>query len=584
MQDLLFKKLPLFIPHSNTTTAGNKTGSWRFFQPRYDEKTAPCAAACPLGQDIARIEMLTTRGLLKDAWQLMLNENPFPSVCGRVCFHPCESACNRRNLDVPIAIHHLERFLGDTALLKQRIPDFRIKPDAGRKVAIAGAGPSGLAAAYFLARLGYDCEVYEASSKPGGLLRHGIPTYRLPHNVLDQEIKRIEGLGVPIHCETPVTQNLLEKICAEYDALFIGCGFGRSIALPIEGGDLAQHGRDFLRRFHQGEKMSFVGKAAIFGGGNTAVDVARCLKRLGASPLILYRRRQEDMPAFEPEIKLALEEGVEIIELVTPLGIRQSQSDPPSSVTNYTITLQQLKISERKIGGRAGVIPDAEKTQTINVQHIFVAIGAVADAFWHFPETENSKVLSLSHCKLSVQKIPLIFGGDLITPVKSVADAIASGKQAALALHAYFAGGPKAVDVTLTACRVGPGPALSLDAYLAGDRRERSPQVVAYEEIVGDYFQAAARVIPARLEASRRVRSFAEVESILSDSGAKEEANRCFNCGTCNACDYCRLYCPEMAINLENGQRSIDLDYCKGCGICATECPRNAMALVEEIK
>ena len=573
MKDSLTRETTLFVPHSYTTTAVNKTGSWRFFYPKYDEKTAPCSAACPVGQDIARIKMLTARGLLKDAWQLIVNENPFPAVCGRVCFHPCEAACNRGNLDTPIAIHSIERFLGDAAISNERIPDLRIQPNQGRKVAIAGAGPAGLAAAYFLARLGYYCEVFEASSKPGGLLRQGIPTYRLPRNVLDQEIKRIEGLKVAIHCQTPVTQNLMQKIFVEYDALFVGCGFGRPIALTAEGGELAHDGLEFLRRFLLGEKFSFAGEAAIFGGGNTAVDVARCLKRLGASPLIVYRRRQEDMPAFEPEIKLALEEGVKILELVAPIQIRQGPNKRPPADPNYSITLQEMKISKQAISGRARVIPDVGKTQTINAQYIYVAIGAEADAFWPFPETAHSKMLSLSHCKFVEQKIPLVFGGDLITPVKSVADAIASGKQAALALDTYFRKGLKAVESSLTACRVGPGPAHSLDAYSAGDRRDRNPHVVTYPEIVTDYFRSAARVTPVCIGASRRVRSFAEVESTLSNSRAKEEAARCFNCGICNACDYCRLYCPEMAVKVENRQRSIDMDYCKGCGICATECP-----------
>lgn len=584
MQNSPYRALPLFIPHSNTSTAENKTGSWRFFHPKYDEKTAPCSVACPVGQDIARIEMLTSRGLLRDAWQVIINENPFPAVCGRVCFHPCESACNRGNLDASLAVHNLERFLGDTAISKESIPDLKKIPNQGRKVAIAGAGPAGLSAAYFLTRLGYRCEVFETSSEPGGLLRQGIPAYRLPRNVLDREIKRIEELGVAIHCGISVTQNLLEKICAEYDALFIGCGYGRSISLKIEGSHLARDGLDFLRRLHQREKMSFAGKAAIFGGGNTAIDVARSLARLGASPLIVYRRRREDMPAFEPEIKMALQEGVKIMELVAPIRIRQNLSNLSSSKANYTITLQQMKISKSKISGRARVIPDGEKKQTVNVRNMFVAIGAEADALWHFPETANSRMLSLSHCKLIEQKIPLAFGGDLAAPVKSVADAIASGKQAALALNTYFIKGLKAVKADLAACRVGSGPALSLDAYLGGYRRDRNPHVVTYNEIVTDYFQSASRITPACLGARRRIRSFAEIESTLANNAAIEEAARCFNCGICNACDYCRLYCPEMAVKVEKTRRSIDMDYCKGCGVCATECPRSAMALEEEIR
>jgi len=584
MKEPAFRNLPLFIPHSSTSTAQNKTGSWRFIHPKYEEKTAPCSTACPLGQDIARIEMLASRGLFKDAWHIILEENPFPAVCGRVCFHPCERACNRSKLDAPIAIHNLERFLGDAAISQERTPDLIMKPSRDKKVAIAGAGPAGLSAAYFLTQLGYDCDVFEAAAGPGGLLRLGIPTYRLPRDILDHEIKRIEDLGVNIFCQTPVTLNLLEKIHTKYDALFIGCGFARSIALKVEGGHLARDGLDFLRGLQREEINSFSGRAAVIGGGNTAIDVARSLARLGASPLIVYRRRLDDMPAFEPEVKMALDEGVEIMELAAPIRIEQNQADLPSSRTNYTLTLQQMKIYPQELSGRARVIPDGEKTKTIQVQDIFIAIGAEADSLWHFPAAGRSGAISLSHCKLSRQKIPLVSGGDLTSPVKSVADAIASGKQAAMTLDTYFEKGLDAVESRLAACRVGPGPALSMNAYLGEDCRSRSAHVVSYDQIVIDYFPTAPRVTPASLDAGRRRRSFAEIESTLSGDAAKEEAARCFNCGTCNACDYCRLYCPEMAVKVERTQRSINMDYCKGCGVCATECPRNAMTLEEEIK
>jgi NADPH-dependent glutamate synthase beta subunit-like oxidoreductase len=582
MKDSPFKELPLFIPHSHTSTAMNKTGSWRFFYPAYDDKTAPCSAACPLGQDIARIEMLTSSGLLEAAWQLILTENPFPAVCGRVCFHPCESACNRGGLDAPVAIHNLERFLGDTALSKAKTPDPIVSPARDQKVAIAGAGPAGLSAAYFLTRMGYRCEVFEADSMPGGMLSQGIPGYRLPRKVLDGEIKRIKNQGVTIYCDKPVTEDRLELICREYDALFVGCGHGRPFSFKIDGGHLAEDGLDFLRRLHQGEKMSFTGQAVIFGGGNTAVDVARCLTRLGASPLIVYRRRIQDMPAFEPEVAMALQEGVKIMELAAPIRIRHNKRQ--SSSARYTLTLQQWKISNTEISGRARVIPDGEKTITIAAQNIFVAIGAESDSLWHLPAANKTKILSLSHCKLSEQIIPFVFGGDLASPVKSVADAIASGKQAAMTLNTYFEKGLEAVEASLAACHVGPGPALSMEAYLGGKHQDRNAQVVMYDDIVTDYFQTAPRVIPSSLEASRRRQSFVEIEATLADSAAKKEAARCFSCGSCNGCDYCRLYCPELAVKVDKGKRSIDMDYCKGCGICATECPRNAMALEEEIK
>ena len=577
-------ELPLYIPHSSTTTAANKTGSWRFYHPKYDEKTAPCSAACPVGQDIPRIEMLTSWGLFKEAWHLITAENPFPAVCGRVCFHPCEDVCNRNSLDAPIAVRNIERFLGDIALTKERKARRHNVKDRNKRVAIAGAGPAGLSAAYFLARLGYRCEVFEAASAPGGLLRFGIPSYRLPGDILDLEIERLARQGVVIHCDNPVTANTLKEISTDYDAVFIGCGYGRSIQLNIDGGHLARDGLELLRRIQRHQDLQFAGKAVVFGGGNTAIDVARSLARLGASPIIAYRRRIQDMPAFAPELEMAIQEGVQIIEQVAPIQIRQTHHGSSDADSRYTITLQKMKLGKTEIHGRPRFIPNGEKIEEIDARKVITAIGAERDEIGHFPATDNMASLDLSHCKLIEDHIPLVYGGDLTSPVKSVADAIASGKQAAMALDTYFEKGLDTVNRTLAESRVGPGPALSMDAYLGEGRQNRNAHLVTDEEIVTDYFQTAPRISPSYLAADRRVRSFAEVESVLSDKAARAEAARCFNCGSCNACDYCRLYCPEMAVKVSKGQRSIDMDYCKGCGVCATECPRNAMALEEEIK
>lgn len=580
---LIDKKLPLFIPHSSISTAVNKTGSWRFFHPKYEEKTAPCSAACPVGQDIPRIEMLASRGQLKDAWQTILEENPFPAACGRVCFHPCESACNRASMDEPVAIHHMERFLGDTALNGQTMADFDIKPPTGKKIAIVGAGPAGLAAAYFITRLGYECDVFEAASEPGGLLRRGIPAYRLPRAILEHEIARIKNAGVHIHCKSPVNERLLENLKKDYAGLFVGCGYGRSFILNIEGEEFASDGLEFLNRLGVGERISYFGTAAVIGGGNTAIDVARSLARLGAAPLIVYRRRIQDMPAFEPEVAMAAEEGVRIMELVTPIRIRETAGDSSSSLPGYELTLQKMKVSKTETSGRARVIPDGMDTETIAVQNIFVAIGAVAEDLWQFPDPEETKSLRLSHCRFFDQQTPLIYGGDLTSPLKSVTDAIASGKQAAMALDTYFAHGADAIEAKLAGCRVGAGPALSMAVYLGKDRKNRTAHIVNYDEIVSDYFQSAARNIPSAIDAGQRIRSFTEIESTLDNNAAKKEADRCFNCGICASCDYCRLYCPEMAVMVDKARRSINMDFCKGCGVCATECPRNAMALEEEI-
>ena len=281
---------------------------------------------------------------------------------------------------------------------------------------------------------------------------------------------------------------------------------------------------------------------------------------------------------------MAFQEGIDIMELASPVGIRPNPQSSSTPNPDCELTLQHMKIGATEIGGRPQVIPDGEKATTITARNVIAAIGAGPHIPHYLSPTAGTDTLDLSHCKLLLKKTPYIFGGDLASPVKSVADAIASGKQAALALHTYFESGLEAVTSKLTASQVGPGPGLSMDAHLNGMRRGRNPHIVTFSEIVCDYFQSGIRVMPSILPTDRRRRSFDEVESTLSGRAAKEEAARCFNCGHCNACDYCRLYCPEMAVKVEKGRRSIDMDYCKGCGVCAAECPRNAMALEEEVK
>ena len=576
--------LPLFIPRSFKSSAENKTGSWRYFRPFYEEKTAPCSAACPVGEDIPRIELLVRQGLIQKACETILEENPFPSICGRVCFHPCETACNRGEYDQPIAIHRLERLIGDHALVQGGKSKLQPLAANGKKVAIAGAGPAGLAAAYFLSRLGFGCDIYEADETPGGLLRRGIPAYRLPKDILNREIARIEEQGVTIHCRKPVTPDALEKLRTRYDAVFIGCGFSRSIRMKIPGAELAQDGLKLLYQIRNDQAPALTGSAAVIGGGNTAVDVARSLKRLGATPIIAYRRRKADMPAFEPEIEMALEEGIELRELVAPIAIHQDDRGSSVKDSGYILTLQKMKISATEIRGRARVVPDDNDTESLCVDHVYMAIGAGPEALWDQTRKQDGSQIFLSHCTIIEPDVPLIAGGDLTNDTLSVADAIASGKQAAIALDVYFKKGLHEIENVLNDSRVGNGAPLSMAAYLDGERRDRNSHVVTFSEINTDYFQSGARVTPERLTPQDRLRSFAEIETTLKKDAAVGEAERCFNCGICTACDYCRIYCPEVAVTVEKARRHIDMDYCKGCGICVTECPRNAMALQEEIK
>ncbi len=426
------EKISLFISRSNISTEINKTGTWRFVRPKYHEKTAPCSAACPAGEDIARIEMLSNQGRYQDAVETILLENPFPAVCGRVCFHPCETACNRAGFDDPVAIHALERFLGDIAMKDDLTLKLKKFPVNGKTVGIVGAGPSGLAAGYFLSQLGYSCDIYEARSEPGGILRWGIPRYRLPDDVVTSEIERIKKTGVKIICNTPMTQNFLQDVKDRYHAIFIGCGHGRSLKMNIPGETMAFDGLEFLSRLREGQAVPSNGTAAVIGGGNTAIDVARSLVRLGWTTTLVYRRRKQDMPAFKDEVEMADKEGIRIIDLYSPLEINEDNGE-------YVLSLQRMKTSGMETDrGQARVIPDGQMTHHLRVQKIIVAIGAEPSSPWQLPSPKNVDTLYLSHCTFTDSEPPLLFGGDLTNTVKSVADAVASGKQAAMALDIFF--------------------------------------------------------------------------------------------------------------------------------------------------
>lgn len=569
-----------FIPRSSTTTESNKTGSWRFLQPRYDEKTAPCSAACPAGEDIARVEMLVSQGLFKEAWETILQENPFPGVCGRVCFHPCETVCNRGPFDEALAVHIVERFVADTAMRYGLRPESPQLPPKKERVAIVGAGPSGLAASYFLARMGYSCDVFESRTEPGGLLRWGIPPYRLPESVLRWEVEHVRSLGVHIQCGQRISEDLLKQLRQRYAAVFLGCGHYRDSMLGIPGEDLpgVEHGLPFLERVRSGQFPSLSGNVVIVGGGNTAIDVARCALRLGARPIVLYRRRRQDMPAFGHEVQMAVEEGVEIMELWSPVEITEHPG-------GLLLTAQKMEVVSEK-GGRAQVQAVPDRTIEIVAKKIFKALGNTAEEPWLNPPSEASpETLRLANTVL--MRDPdgslLVYGGDLAAQSKSVAHAIGSGKEAAIALDVFFRNGWDTVSAHIDRCRVGPGPALSMEIHLGGDRCRRNSHVVAFQEINTDHFLYSPRIVQPRLLKEERLQGFAEIDLKISAALAIREAERCFNCGICNQCDNCRLYCPDLAVCKDASAqgRHINLDYCKGCGVCVVECPRNAMSLVE---
>ncbi|MGZ6249570.1 MAG: FAD-dependent oxidoreductase [Syntrophales bacterium] len=572
---------PLLIPCSSQSTESNKTGSWRFLRPQFDEKTSPCSAACPAGEDIARIEMLSAQGSFKEAWEMILHENPFPGVCGRVCPHPCEGVCNRKEFDDAIAIHAIERFLAETANRYDLKPILTRLAAKKQRIAIVGAGPAGLSAAYFLSLLGYSCEVLEAMPEPGGILRWGIPVYRLPLPALRSDIANIEAQDVRILTGQKIGSEFLRDVAGRYDAVFMGCGHSRTVKLGVPGEETnaIEDGLRFLGQLRQGSTITLRGVSAVIGGGNTAIDVARSIIRCGGKAVILYRRRRRDMPAFEEEVQMGLEEGVELRELVTPLRITADGAQ-------YTLTLQEMKISGEDSRGRANVLPDEGKTRELRVARVFKATGAEPAEDWFNPPDKTKMSLALSHTLLvSPESGPaLVFGGDLTTETRSVAHAVASGKQAAMALDIFFYNGMEEIVPKLTSCLVGPGPSLSLEMYMGGSRRLRNTHVVSYEEINTDHFQFQPRITRPRLLKEERQTSFKEIDLKISTNLAIREAERCFNCGICNQCDNCYMFCPDVAVirGKNSNERQINYDYCKGCGLCVVECPRNSMTLREE--
>jgi NADPH-dependent glutamate synthase beta subunit-like oxidoreductase len=579
-------KVPLFFSRSETSTEANRTGNWCFVRPSYRDRTAPCSEACPCGTDIPRVETLAAKGLYAEALATILMENPLPGTCGRVCFHPCEKACNRGELDEAISINALERFLAERARGEAASGAAGIgrgKP-TGRKVAIIGSGPAGLSAACFLARLGHDCEVFESADEAGGLLRWGIPEYRLPGPVLAREIKALEGLGVKIRCgeRRDLSFPFKEK---GYAAVIAACGQARAMGLGVPGGELAKDGLDFLRDARRdpraagvpGATGGAVAKVAVIGGGNSAIDVARTLVRLGMKPLIVYRRRREDMPAFAHEVERALAEGVELMELEAPLSLARDAK-------GIRLSLQKMKSGEPGPDGRRRVEAVQGATSDLVVSAVYAAIGAEAEEAWEAAMAAPG-AMALGRSRLVTGPLPVAFTGDLTTEDKSVSDAIASGKEAALALDVLLREGAGAVEGRLAACRIGAGPSLSMEIYLGGARSKRDGKVVHAADLNAAYFPRAPRTVPHIARPAVAAGSFAEAEPGFDAAEALAEAGRCMSCATCNDCDNCRTFCPEVAVKVLDEGRDINADYCKGCGVCVEECPRGAMVMgAEETK
>jgi 2-oxoacid:acceptor oxidoreductase delta subunit (pyruvate/2-ketoisovalerate family) len=559
------------MPYMAATLAStlyNKTGSWRYMRPLYVDKTPPCNDACPAGEDIVGYLNLIRQGRYREGWELIMQENPFPGVCGRVCPHPCESQCNRIDLGGAIAIHVQERFLADWAYEKGLKGISPVSPDlSALSVAIIGSGPAGLSCAYHLTRRGYPVTVFEALDKPGGMMRL-IPEYRLPREILDHEIAAIESLGVEIRTGVQLGKDLSLDDLKDYQAVFLAVGQSVSRKLDVHGEDATGilHGIEFLRRLDQGEKSPLGSRVAVIGGGNTAMDAARSARRLGAEVSILYRRSRHEMPASDEEIEEALEEGVKIEYLVAPVEVLTEKG----KVSGLKCT--RMELGELDESGRRRPMPVPGSEHIIEVDTIIPALGQVADLSFLGKDIKAERGRVVIDDSGATTCPPIFAGGDVATGYGTVTHAVGSGKRAALAIDRLLQGG--ALE--------GFPP---LDRNIQAVPRDIDPTVVDFEDLNPAYFEEEPRPRQAQTPAEERVKDFTEVNRGFDEEVAVAEAARCFSCGTCNQCDNCLIFCPDLAV-LRDGERPyiFNYDYCKGCGICVTECPRRAISFEEEIK
>jgi NADPH-dependent glutamate synthase beta subunit-like oxidoreductase len=540
-------ELPFAITLGPGTSRADLTGSWRTERATYVTRQAPCGNACPAGEAVRDWLYDAEEGEAgyERAWRRIVEVNPFPAVMGRVCYHPCETSCNRGQLDEAVGINSVERFLGDRALeLGWTLPP--VAPGTGRRVLVVGAGPAGLSAAYHLARLGHAVTVKEAEDRPGGMMRWGIPRYRLPRAVLDAEVQRILDLGVRLELGVRV-DDLAATLAAErFDAALVAIGaqVGKRAYIPAGSAARVMDAVSVLHGLETGEQPLLGRRVAVYGGGNTAIDTARTARRLGAADaLVVYRRTRDRMPAHESEVREAEEEGVRFRWLST-IG----------DVEDGAITVEQMELDDTGFPRPTG------RTEVLAADSVVLALGQDSDLslLAGLDQVDlDSGVVHTSPALMTGQ--PGVFAAGDVTPgERSVTVAIGHGRTAAHHLDDWLAGLAPA-----------PGP---------------PPELAAFDMLNTWYYEDAPRSHRPRLELVRRQSTFEEVVEGLDAENALYEARRCMSCGTCFSCDNCVAVCPDNAVVSLGmpGSYAIDLDYCKGCGICVAECPCGAIEMVPE--
>jgi NADPH-dependent glutamate synthase beta subunit-like oxidoreductase len=538
---------PFAITLDPASSLADKTGSWRTERPLYVHGTAPCGHACPAGEDVQAWLYHAEEGAYERAWRTIVEDNPLPAVMGRVCYHPCETACNRAQLDEAVGINSVERFIGDEAIRLGWTVE-PLAPPSGRRVLVVGAGPSGLSAAYHLARLGHAVEIHDAGPRPGGMMRFGIPAYRLPRDVLDAEVDRILALGVELHLDSRIDDLEVAMRDGSFDAAFVAVGahLGKRAYIPAGSAAKMLDAVSMLRGLEEGEPPQLGRRVVVYGGGNTAMDAARTARRLGAEEaIVVYRRTRDRMPAHDSELEEALEEGILMKWLST---VRH--------VDGGRLVVERMELDESGFPQPTGELEELEADSLV------LALGQESDLtlLERVAGVELDDGVVQVGADLMTGRPGVFAGGDIVPAERTVTMAVGHGKAAAR----------------------------SIDAWLLGDRVQPSPpaEPVGFDALNTWYYSDAPRSVRPQLELARRQSTFDEVTGGLDGSTALFEARRCLSCGNCFACDNCFGVCPDNAvIKLDPGgpyAYAVDLDYCKGCGLCAAECPCGAIHMEPE--